>query len=939
MTDSSDGGSSNPSEWRRLDELLEPLLDLEPEAARSALDRLEAADQPLRSRLEHALAAARAEDGRLASSAAESWPELVAPPTPGAPPSAESGIGAGTIIGHWRITGQLGSGGMGTVYAVERADGLYQQSAALKLLRVGLDDPGARERFARERQILARLEHPAIARLLDGGVAADGRPYLVLERVDGEAITAWCDRRRKSVTQRLELFLGVLEAVDFAHRNLVVHRDVKPSNVLVTESGEVKLLDFGVAKLLAEDEGAEPTREPFGTPLTPQFASPEQITGAPVTTASDVYSLGLLLFELLAGDRPYRLTSRSPLEIERQIVRGSTTPPSSVAVGAGENGASLRNTTVPRLRRQLAGDLDAVVLRALAKEPQRRYRSAAELRGDLEAHLAGRPVAARPDSLAYRGRKFVSRHRVGVAAALGLSLALVAALATLIYALVQSRARLAEANRAEAIERVLLGMFSEIDPDQARGREVTLREVVDRGVARSVTELRDQPRTRADLLLTLGAIYRRLALYDRSRPMLEEALEITRREYGDGSPQTGRVLTELGDLHYWQDDYESSLVLQRRALAAFLSAGEKYRKETASARFNVGVALRQLGRLDEALAEELRALELERGLSGEASLEYAAVASGVSLTLHSLSREEEALPYGQQALAVFRARLGATHPKVADARENVGLVLSALGRYDEAEAELRESLAVRRRVFGESHPEVLESMNSLASVLAAAGKWPEARELRERAVELARRLYPQASSSLATNVNNLAVLCYRQGDFVCAERGFREAVEAWSRSFGDDHPDTVSGRNNLGMTLLGEGRAGEALPELEAALEQRRRQFGEASVDVAQSLRNVGLARLALGDLGAARRALQRSVELSRQVYSERHPRLAEALVARARLELVERHPQDAIRDLEEALAIRVEKLGPDSPLTAEARSALSRARSGAGATPVPRPG
>ncbi len=921
MTERAAGPSaSRDAAWPQLAALLDRLLELPEEAVRRELESLPPEDVPLRSRLEAALAAAREESGLLARPAAESWAPLLLD-DPAAPPPA---FAPGARLGPWEIEGELGRGGMGTVYAVRRADGAYEQRAALKLLAASTDEPAARARFLQERQILARLEHPAIARLLDGGVAPDGRPWLALERVDGAPITAFADAGRLAVDERLLLFAAVLGAVDFAHRNLIVHRDLKPSNILVTPAGEVKLLDFGIAKLLDRDEDGERTRTRAGAPLTPQYAAPEQVSGGVVTTATDVYALGLVLYELLSGARPYRVTSGSALALERAIL--ATDPKPLSATVRGETGlATARATTPERLARRLSGDLDAIVAKAIAKEPAERYLSAEALARDLENHLAGLPIAARPESLAGRMRKFVRRHKVGVAATGALAAALIAGLCALAYALVQSRGRLAEARRAEAIQVFLVDLFSEIDPERAQGREVPLREVVDRGAARLSTELRDQPRARAELLLTLGTIYRRLALYAPAEKLLDEALTVTRQEYGATSPEVGRVLFALGDLRYWKDDFDGALARQREALAIFAARGGDLRAEAASAHLNVGAALRQLGRLDEALAEERQALALERELHGEASLDFAAVASGIALTLHSLSRDEEALPLGEQALAVFRSELGDTHPKVADARENLGLVLAALGRYDAAAAQLREVLVLRLRVFGDDHPETLEAMNSLASEEVAAGRWAEARELRERAVALARRLYPQASSSLATNVNNLGVLCYRQGDYVCAERSLREAVEAWRRSFGDAHPDTVSGRSNLGMALLASGRPREALPELEAALAERRRRLGDVSVDVAQSLRNVGLARLALGDESGARQALDRSVELSRQVYSPRHPRLAEALVARAKLELVGRRPEEARRDLEEALAIRTEKLGADSPLTAETRTELAK--------------
>ena len=713
-------------------------------------------------------------------------------------------------------------------------------------------------------------------------------------------------------------------AVDFAHRNLVVHRDLKPSNILVSASGEVKLLDFGIAKLLdsAADELVS-TRTLLGAPLTPQYAAPEQVTGGAVTTATDVYALGLVLYELLCGARPYRVDGGSALALERSIATTDAKPPSSAARNAGE-AATARSTTPERLVRRLAGDLDAIVGKAIAKQPADRYSTADALRRDLENHLAGRPIVARRESFAGRARKFARRHRVGVAATAALAAALLAGLAALGYALLQSRARLAEAERAEAIQGFLLALFSEVDPERALGREVPLREVVDRGAARLATELRDQPRARAELLLTLGTIYRRLALYPEAERLLDEALAVTRGEHGERSPEAGRVLVALGDLDYWRDDYQRALDLQLAALAIFSAAGVDSRAEAASAQFNVGATLRQLGRYQEALAAELRALELESALHGEASLEYADVAAGLALTLQNLDRSTEAIPHAALALVTRRRLLPADHPRVADALEALGLARMAAGESVSAIAALEESLAIRRRVFGSEHPAVLEGLNSLASALEDAARFEEALAVRREAMPIARRILPPVNDSLAVHVNNVAGVAFRLGRFEEAAAGFEEAAAIWRFTAGEKSTRVAAARNNLGFALLELGRPGEAKREVAAALAIREELLGVESAGVAQSLRILGLARLALGERAGARADFDRAVALSRRVYPERHLRLAETLAARARLAAADGRNAAARQDLEEALAIRAERLGVESPLTEELRKEVA---------------
>ncbi|MDQ1349638.1 MAG: eukaryotic-like serine/threonine-protein kinase [Acidobacteriota bacterium] len=906
--------------WPRFDQLLDRLLDLSEEEVLHELAGLADEDLPLRSRLEAALAAAGEEEGMLARPATEIWSPLLTgelPPRSAMPP--------GTRLGAWEIEGELGRGGMGTIYAVRRADGSYDQPAALKLLAASADEPSTRLRFLQERQILARLEHPAIARLLDGGVAPDGRPWLALERVDGLPITTFADTKRLAVEERLHLFLAVLGAVDFAHRNLVVHRDLKPSNILVSASGEVKLLDFGIAKLLdATTEESVSTRTLHGAPLTPQYAAPEQVTGGVVTTATDVYGLGLVLYELLCGARPYRVEGGSALALERSIVASDAKPPSSAARNA-DQAAARRSTSAERLVRRLAGDLDAIVGKAIAKLPAERYASADALRRDLENHLAGRPILARRESFAGRARKFARHHRVGVAATAALAVALLAGLAALGYALLQSRERLAEAQRAEAIQDFLLGLFSEVDPERALGREVPLREVVDRGAARLATELHDQPRARAELLLSLGTIYRRLALYPEAGALLDEAFAVTRAEHGERSLEAARVLVAQGDLAYWRDENQRALDLQLAALAIFSAAGERARAETASAQFNVGATLRQLGRLEEALAAELQALELERALHGEASLEYADVAAGLALTLQNLDRPTEAIPHAALALAIRRRLLPADHPRVADALEALGLAQVAAGASMPAIAALEESLAIRRRVYGHEHPEILEGLNSLASALEDAARLEEALAVRLEAMPIARRILPPGNDSLAVHVNNAATVAFRLGRFEEAAAGFREAAAIWRVTAGERSSRVATARNNLGFALLELGRPEEARLEVAAALATREELLGAESAEVAQSLRILGLARLAEGDHAQAEADLDRAVALSRRVYPERHVRLAEALAARARLASIEGRDADARRDLQEAIAIREERLGKENPLAEMLRKELAR--------------
>jgi serine/threonine-protein kinase len=490
---------------------------------------------------------------------------------------------ATTRAGAYRLVEHIASGGMGVVYRAERDDGQVRHQAAVKILRRGLDAEDQVRRFASERQILASLDHPNIARLIDAGVTDDMRPYVVMEYVDGQQIDAYCDERRLSVKQRVALIRDVAMAVDYAHRNLVVHRDLKPSNIFVTDDGQVKLLDFGIAKLLdADPEGATAVTVPGVRLMTPGYASPEQITGAHVTTSTDVYVLGLLLYELLTGTRAQETDGRSLPDIEELVVRGAPRRPSEVVaslpatLAVTTSGppataiAQARGTTPGRLRRLLRGDLDRIVGMALRKEPDRRYPSAQAFADDLNRYLDGKPVQARADSAAYRVGKFVRRRWPAVAAA-GLFVALLVAYAVTMT--IQSRQIRAERDRAQAaqakaeeVTSFLVRMFQASDPGETRGDTVTARELLATGVER-VGALDSQPAVQGQLLDVMGRVYQSLGRFDDARSLLERALRVRRGAFGESHRDVGDAWTHLGELSSMQGRYADAESQLRTALA------------------------------------------------------------------------------------------------------------------------------------------------------------------------------------------------------------------------------------------------------------------------------------------------------------------------------------------------------------------------------------
>ena len=715
----------------------------------------------------------------------------------------------GDRVGPWVLGERIGVGGMGAVYRAERADapGGFEQTAALKSIKRGMDSEAVLARFRAERQILARLEHPGIARLLDGGLDADGRPYFAMELVEGEPITDYADARQLDVRARLELFARVCDAVAYAHRQLVVHRDLKPSNVLVGEPDEesgarVKLLDFGIARVLSDDDGGDLTQTGQRV-FTPGYAAPEQIRGEAPTTSTDVYALGVLLYRLLAGARPIETEGRSTFEVERAVLDEAPARPS---VAVTPDAARARNAAADELAKALRGDLDVICLKALDKDPDRRYGSAAELGADVRRQLDGLPIEARPATASYRAAKFARRHRAGV---LGTAAALVALVIltgayTVRLAAERDRAE-AENQTAEAVTSFVSSLFSAADallPGSGDARDVRAIDLLEQGAERAEAELADQPEVQTRLRLVLGEAFLSLGDYDRASDVFEAAY--ARR---DEVPPMLRVEAThtLGGLRWESGEYDEAERLQREALAQV------------------------------------------RRIAEPGAVEPGFVANDLGLTLQAQGAHEESLPLLHEALATFRQHYGHDHPFVDIALQNVASVQYALGdadAYEEALREimdrqrkrgplnaraantigmlgnflieergdpeageplLRESLGVRRRILGEDHPYVAVSLNELAGARLATGDVDAATDLFERALALRRRVLDEGHPHIAYSLVGLGRAYMEAGRTSGAEPLFREAIQIREAALPDDHELIFEARSHLGASLAARG--------------------------------------------------------------------------------------------------------------------------------------
>lgn len=716
---------------------------------------------------------------------------------------------AGLTLGSYMLESRLGQGGMGSVWLASRSDGHFVGRAAVKLLNAALIGRGGEGRFRREGTILARLAHPHIARLIDAGVSETGQPYLVLEFIDGRHIDTYCDQRRLTIEARIRLFLDVLSAVAHAHKNLIVHRDIKPPNVLVDGSGQVKLLDFSIAKLIEDDETSRLTQE-AGPAMTPRYAAPEQLTGGVVTTATDVYALGVLLYELLSGQHPVGRTPTGPSAFvralaEREPVRLSAAldaagPPDALAAVA-----AARSTTPERLARALGGDLETILGKALKKEPAERYGSVVEFADDLRRYLTHQPIAARPDAFGYRAAKFVRRHRKSVGATVAATLIVGALVGFYTVRLAQERDRArVQAEKASRASALLASVLTSADPFRDRAGQ-TVRDLLDTGAERIARELGDQPELQAELFTAIGRTYARLGIHDRALPMLEDALAKGRQAFG---PEHLRVAQSLNDL---------------------------------------GVLHRSLG--SPAAAEPLlvESLGMRRRLLGSDHNDVAITLVELARVLRERGRTADAEPLAREALAIRTRVLGDEHRETATSKNELARLLWDRGDLDEAERLFRENLSTTERVLGPRHPNVSGAKTSLALLLVARGDAGTGERLLREALDIDRAVFGDAHWEIGFALSNLSAAVEARGRLAETERLIVQAMDLARPQLGADHPGVVSMAVNLARVRLARGRAAGVEPLVRHALDVRRRLYAEGDWRIAQAEGLLGAALLAEG--------------------------------------------------------------------------------------------
>jgi eukaryotic-like serine/threonine-protein kinase len=779
-------------------------------------------------------------------------------------------------VGSYRVLRVLGQGGMGVVYLGERED--PHSLVAIKVLRDASLSPARRERFRREEQTLAQLNHPSIARLYDADVLADGTPYFVMEYVEGVPLTEYCRTHRCSVTERLRLFRAVCEAVQHAHSRAVIHRDLKPSNILVSDGGTggrvtVKLLDFGIAKQLESlDAPADPTQTGLRL-MTPAYAAPEQLQGEPAGVYTDVYALGVLLYELLTEQHPFELAGLTPGQVENLILEsGPARPSASARQAAGAAAAAVQASSLSRGEWE---DLDVLCLTAMHQDPQRRYATVEALVRDLEHFGKGEPLEARPDTLRYRTGKFLRRNRQPVTAGALVTAAVIALVSFYTVQLAEQRDRAqTEAAKAERISEYLIGLFEAGDPYAAEAENLDVRTLLERGERRA-EELAGQPAVKAQLLNVLGRVYTQLSDFDRAEPLLQRALE-QRRELGTPL-DLAESLSSLANLYVDTGNYDGADAALREALSLRERHLPPNHPDLADNLRELGTVLSYHGRYPEAETLHRLALRMRRVIHDRPHEELGAALNALAVAVYNQGNYAAAERYYRESLAVNRAVFGREHASVTRVLANLGKLYEELGNYTAADSLLSEALRIRRATLGNDHFETAVGLGQLGSLLLNAGEHERAEDALRESLAIRERILAPNHPSIGTTMNGLALTYQHRGRYDEADSLFRRVVEIYRESLGERHRFTGVALSNLAHLLQLKSELNEAYAHLREGVSILEEVHPENHQELAHNRGRLGGVLTALGRYTEAEPLLRQSHRTLQEQLGTEHARTRQA--------------------------------------------------------------
>jgi eukaryotic-like serine/threonine-protein kinase len=823
-----------PQQWKKIKEIVGAALEREPAERAQFLEQACAHDESLRAEVDSLLSECEKSSGLSEHPFSG---ELLDP----VPLEFKS-------IGPYRLIRKLGEGGMGQVWLAEQTAPVRRQ-VALKLIRAGADDKAVLQRFQSERQSLAIMDHPSIAKVLDAGATPDGQPYFVMEYVQGVSITNYCDQHQLKIRDRLELFIKVCEGVLHAHQKAIIHRDLKPANILVVEVDgrpTPRIIDFGLAKAIGPLSAGETVFTQVGGFVgTPVYMSPEQADPRvhELDTRTDVYSLGVVLYELLTGSLPFdpKQWQEQPLdEVLRQLREQDPPRPSTKVETQKESStaaAQMRGTEPKQLASLLHGDLDWITMKALEKDRIRRYGAPSELAADITHYLNNEPVAARPAGTGYRLQKYVRRHSVavGVASAFVLLLAGVAVLQA-----VQLRRTTRERDRASRITEFMTGMFKQSNPSEARGNSITAREILDKASKDIDTSLTNDPELRAQMMYVMGDVYDNLGLYARAQLLLQEAMEIQKHVLGPENPDTLKSANELANILHDEGHYPEAERLHGETLDIRRRVLGPENPGTLISTSNLAGVLADESHYAEAEKLYRRTLDVQRRVLGPEDPDTLGSMYHLARVLEFQGHYPEAEKLGRETLEIQRRVLGPEHPDTLKTMKDLAVVLRNVGQYAEAEKLYRETIEIQRRVLGSEHPDTLMSMITLADVLSAEGRYADEEKLFREVLEVQQRVLGPEHPTTLMSMNGLANALQDEGHYAEAEGLCRKTIDLEARVLGPEHRNTLATMDDLAIVLLNEGHYAEAEKLNRETRDIKRRVQGPESPDTASSTYNLG---------------------------------------------------------------------------------------------------
>jgi serine/threonine-protein kinase len=784
----------------------------------------------------------------------------------------------GSTIDSYEVIKLIGHGGMGSVFLAKRADNTYEQKVAFKVLRRGLHTPSNVARFKRARQILAKLNHPNIAQLLDGGLTPEGLPYLVMEYVEGKSLYEYCNQHSFSIEERVQLLQSICRAVQHAHKNAIIHRDLKPSNILVTEEGEVKILDFGIAKLLEPEDPEQPLyqTQTGARLLTFSYASPEQIENGPITTATDIYTLGIVFHELLCGAHPFDLEGKKLTEIENIIRTKSPSTPRmrflQLPEGIRQKEARYRQANPTSLSQTLKGDLDAIVQKTLRKEPEERYDSIEQFLEDLRRYNQSRPIIARKDTLRYKAKKFIKRHQSGLAATMGFIFLIVSFAGIYTWRITQerNRARL-QAEKAEETSEFLVNLFSANNPAETHGETVPVKSILEEGL-NQIDQLGEQPEVQSQMLHTMGKVYTNLGEYDRAEMLLERALGIQTKINGELNAEVASIYNDLGGLHQKAQEAQQAEPHYAKALdirKKVLGPNDIQYAETLS---DLGALMRYKENLDSAEVLYNKALEIRQNNLAPNHPDIANSLNNLGVLEKSKGNLETARQFYQEALKIRQNHFGNVHPKVANVKNNLAVLYRTMGEFDLAETYYTETLEIRKKVYGQNHPLTAQSLNNFAGFLVDQGNYDQAETYYRKALKVRKNLLGPTHIQTGTAYNNLANALFEKVQLDSAEHAYRNAIDIYGSSLGESHRYVGIVKSNLAKTLTAKNNLEAADKVFKEALSIMRNSYDSENINFANLYSHRAKLELKRKEISQAKDLLEDALDIRKELQGIEHP-------------------------------------------------------------------